>query len=258
MALTELVYTSAAQVERMLAEKSRKLMGFSRKARPNLPNVPPLYVFNVSNKEYKWREPGFEQYIVPACKDGEEYSTPCMIPGIVIEEVLIVDKTELNMYNAEEIAMAIFHAGPGMRPQGDLRKFGLFVSRTNPPSDEDVAHAQHLLMQTCEALVADGDRIHAEGQSKGLGGQMITDEHRWAAKQAKQEREWSKGIVPMKECPVCHRPVARSAAVHLPWSECGAVLDWDKAIAAGLKKEEDRPVPAHARKPKPQQQVAEA
>jgi len=243
---TELNYTSAAQVSNMISGRMRKLMGFSRKKRPNLPKVDPLFLFNVSSREYRWREPGFDWYRIPACAVGQDYGEPCEVPGLVIEEVLKVEETELNTYNGEEICLAIMHAGPGMRPDSDLRNFGVFVSRTNPPSHADVEEAHARMLKTCDELVSDGDRIHAEGQGKGLGGQMITDLHRWAAKEARQERNWSKGLVQMIECPACHRPVAKGSAVHLPWSECGAILDEAKAIKFGLIRPEAQ---------KPRQQV---
>jgi len=237
-----IIYQSAAVAERSLHAAMKMLHGFSRKARTAFPETASLYIFNVSNRTWKWREPGFEMYTVLPCEEGQEVSPPCKIPGIVTEEYLDGDKTELNHYNAGEIAAAIMGFGPGFRPDADLRQFGVFASRTNPPLNSEVAEAKRRLVETCESLLKEGDMIHSQGQAKGPGGQMLNELHAWAAKVLRQTRDWSKSSTMMVDCPFCSNPVAATAAVHFGVNGCGAVLNWDRAIASGLKKEEDRPV----------------
>jgi hypothetical protein len=250
--MAELNFRSRAQADQAIAQTMKKVLGFSRKRRPHLPATEPVYIYNVSDKEFVWKQPGFDRYVVPGCKRNQRVSEPCEISGIVIEEYLKVDETELNMYNGEEIALEICQAGAGKQPQYDLRNLGVFISKNNPPSEEEVHEATNRLNATCENLVREGDRINSEGQSKaqgGVGGQMISGDMVWAAKRSGQGTAWSKATIKQIDCPFCGNSVPENAAVHFGNTGCGAVLDWNRAIAAGLKKESDRPKEKQAKQP---------
>lgn len=242
-----IVYRSRAQTDAMVANSMRKVLGFSRKKRTNFSqnmlDAGAVYIFNVSDKVFKWHQAGFDYYTISACSPDREYSEPCKIPGLVEEEYLKVDSTELNTYEAPEIAMAIIGVGPGIRPENDLRQYGVFISRTNPPSKEEVEEAQNRLLGTCTALFREGNRIDREGQSRGqngVGGQMISGDMFWAAKVLGQNPNWSKSTQVMHECPACGGAVPAGAIVHFGANGCGAMVDmsaegWERAVQAGLK-----------------------
>jgi hypothetical protein len=242
---------SRAQLDRIVAGASKKLMGFSRDPKPNLPAMPPLYIFNVSDREVKWTQAGFLPYTVPACAPDKDYSEPVYfyeggekhegIPGIVPYEFLEIDRTKWAFHNAEEIAAEIMQIGAGHPPEQNLELRGLFRSWSNPPKPAEVQAAKKLFLGTLEGLVKEGNFIHAQGEKKGPDGQLIGSEHLWAAGLLGQTVEWSKGAKQMHDCPICSFPVPANAAVHYGPGGCGGVIDWDKAIAAGLKKESDRP-----------------
>lgn len=238
-ALGPMVFQSRAQAEQAVAQSARKLYGYSRKPRPNLPKTPDLYIFNVSTREFRWKQPGFDNYIIKACPKGEDCSEATVIAGIVTEEYLNDRQTELNHYNGEEIIQAILQFGPGMPPSGDLRRFGCFYSRFNPPLAEEIEEARKRMNHTCVNLVGEADEIFRMGESKGLDGRRIGTEHKWALAQSHQERDWSKTVVKMDICPGCQNSIPPGVVVHT----CGAVLDWSKAISLGIKKESDRPAP---------------
>lgn len=255
-----LKFMPRAQVERAIAAKSRKLNGFARKAMPTLPSLsrPAMYIFNLSDKEFKWHQAGFGFYVVPACKPNQEISEPCVIMETTPHEYLKIDASEFEFYDAGEMAMAIMNIGPGILPSADLRQYGVFVSEHNPPLPGEVAEARARLDGTWNRLLAEGDRIYAEGQTKGINGQMIEDDMKWAARKTgqTQNREWVKGVKKMVDCPYCQNPVSVEAIVHFGQNGCGGVLPfegsiekgWDRAIMAGLKKETDRPVEPPKRK----------
>lgn len=238
-ALGPLVFQSRAQAERAVATSARKLYGYARKQRPNLPATPDLYIFNVSTREFRWKQPGFENYVIKACPKGEECSEATVIAGIVTEEYLKDRETELNHYNGEEIIQAILQFGPGMPPAGDLRRFGCFYSRTNPPSKDEIQQARDRMNHTCVALVGEADEIYRMGESKGLDGRRIGTEHKWALAQSHQERDWSKTVVKMEICPGCQESIRPGVVVHT----CGAVISWPLAVKLGIKKVEDCPDP---------------
>jgi len=230
-------YESFAQAQNSVMSKVARLMGFKRKVAPNFPKTNPLYIFNISDQELRWREPGFPLYIVPPCPKGKNFSDPLVIPGIVSEEYLEDRSTEFNHYNAVEIAYAILKIGPGMKATLDERKRGYFMSYSNPPKESELKEAQALYNQYCDTLIAEADMVMAQGESKGMTGQMINESHRRALAYRKQQRDWGKGTVEMIDCPGCQQPAPKLAAIH----SCGAVLDWRKAVDLGLKTQDQVP-----------------
>jgi hypothetical protein len=233
-----LKYESYAQAANSVMGKVARLMGFKRKLAPNFPKTAPLYIFNISDQELAWREPGFARMVVPACEKGQDYSAPLEIPGILSEEYLQDQSTEFNHYNAVEIAYAILKIGPGMRATLDETKKGFFISDTNPPHSSRLNEARAKYNQYCDQLIDEADHIIAAGESKGPNGQMINESHKRALVYRKQTRDWARGTIEMVDCPGCQQHVPKFAKIH---AACGAVLDWKGAVELGLKKREDVP-----------------
>jgi len=230
-------YESYAQAQNSIMSKVARLMGFKRKIAPNFPKTAPLYIFNISDQELVWREPGFPRFVVPACEKGQPYSKPLVLPGIISEEYLDDASTEFNHYNAVEIAYAILKIGPGMKHTLDMTNKGYFMSETNPPPAPRLAEAQAKYNIFCDQLIKEADAIMAQGESKGPNGQMLNESHYRALAYRKQQRDWGRGTVEMVDCPGCQQPVPKGAKVH----SCGAVLDWKGAVDLGIKKKEDVP-----------------
>lgn len=223
-----------AQVDKMVDMGMRKKLGFARDPKPNLPTLPPLYIFNVSDKEVRWHQPGFDFYTVPACSSDAEYSDPCIISGLVQYEILEIDRTKWLIHNAEEVAQEILQIGAGKPPEQNLENFGLFRSWSNPPKPSEVAAAKKRFLGTLEAIVKDGNYIHSQGQKKGPDGLMIGSEHMWAANLLGQQTEWSKGARQMVPCPECQFDMPANASVHFGPGGCGAVIDAERAFASTL------------------------
>jgi len=230
-------YESYAQAQNSIMGKMARLMGFKRKVAPNFPKVAPLYVFNISEQELVWHEPGFPRYVVPACEKGQTFSEPLVLPGIISEEYLQDASTEFNHYNAIEIAAAILKFGPGMKATSDERNKGFFISETNPPHPSRLAECQAKYNLHCDQLIKEADQIMGQGESKGPNGQMLNESHYRALAYRRQTRNWGKSNVEMMDCPGCFQAVPKNAAMH----SCGAVLDWKKAVELGIKKRDDVP-----------------
>lgn len=232
-------YVSAAQAQMILSAKTRKLMGFSRRSIPDLEALRRVkfYMFNVGFQEHVWRQPGFPTIVIPKREENEEYSGPVAIMEMYPEEYLGTgDTTELNWYNGIEIVYSVLQTGPGMPTSLDLRKRGVFFSEHNPPLAEEVSEARDLLTGTCSKLVMEAQAAFAKNEVKD-----INEDNRAAAKFLGVSADWNKKHVPMIECPACAQPVASTAGVHYGPGGCGGVVNWDIAIATGLKKESDRP-----------------
>lgn len=253
-------HISHAMAERLLMAGMRKLQGFTRSACPlhKMPaTLPKYYIFNVSNQSYSTPMTAMHDMngsvppllTVPACPEGAEVSESLVISGMYAQEVLKIDTAEWNLYNGWEIANEVLQKGSGKHPDLNLELRGVFISETNPPSKEDIATAKARLSKTYQGLLSEADMIMAQGQSKGPQGNVISEDHRRAAKYLGQTREFAKPPQQMKECPSCGQSINAGVAIHIA---CGAILDvdkalkfrnitWDKAIELGLKNPEDRP-----------------
>ena len=141
------------------------------------------------------------------------------------QETLVIDSTRWDLYNGEEIAYEIIRKGPGKHPDLNLEKRGVFISRNCPPKPEEIALAHERWGQTCDELIADGDAIMAQGPTKGLEGNMISLDHKRAARYRGQVRDYNRPIQQMKSCPSCGDNVRDGIAIHVA---CGAILDEDK------------------------------
>jgi hypothetical protein len=231
------------QLEQMIGKEVRKKMGFSRDPRPiEIPGLPRLFIFNVSDVERRWHQGGFPWYVIPACGRDEECSGPVYeagqaepgIKGVVNYEFLEIDKTKWAQHLAEEIAMEILGIGAGKPPNGNLEDLGLFRSWHNPPLPAEVKAAKARFIGTLELIVKDGNYIYAQGEKKGTDGQMLSSEHRWAANLLGQQEPWARAARQMIACPECGFDMPANASIHFGNGGCGAVIDPQRAFDAGL------------------------
>lgn len=232
------------QLEQQIQKGLRKKMGFSRDPKPlEIPGVPPIYIFNVSDKVYNWTQPGFGFFTIPACGKDEDCSGPIYevghqdepgIKGVVNYEFLEIDKTKWAQHLGQEIAMEILGIGAGKTPEHNLENFGLFRSWSNPPKQSEIKAAKERFIATLEHIVKDGNAIYAQGEKRGPDGNMLSSEHKWAANLLGQQEPWSRTARQMIACPECQFDMPANASVHFGPGGCGAVIDPDRAFDAGL------------------------
>lgn len=247
---------TAAQAQARVSAALKKKQGFTRAIRPQLPEMKPLYIYSVSDNgifktmadgTYGWTQPGFPWFYVPPCAEDAEHSEPVFyyedgkkregIPGLMqFEHVKSIDiGSEWAIHKAEELGAEIMRMGPGKPPQDGLDNYGLFMSWHNPPLPAEVKAAQQKLTTTLERLMKEGNLIYAQGEKKGLDGQMLGNEHFWAAQLLGQQEPWARGARKMLPCPHCGSDMPANAAVHYGPGGCGGVIDWPRAIEASLK-----------------------
>jgi hypothetical protein len=256
------------QLEQQISKQIRKKMGFARDPRPiEIPGLQRLYIFNVSDKEYRWHQVGFPWYVVPACTKDGDHSAPIYelgkedtpgIAGIVNYEFLEIDKTKWAQHLGEEVAMEIMSIGAGKPPQTNLENYGLFRSWSNPPKPSEVAAAKARFVETLEAIVRDGNDIHAQGEKKGLDGQMFSSEHRWAARLLGQSEPWARNARQMVTCPGCGNDMPAVASLHSERAGgCGYVVDPQRAFDDGMIDERKfkQVMVARERKSKPEESI---
>ncbi len=216
--------TASAAMASVMAMNQR-----NRKPRPQLPEGQKAYVFNVSDQTWKIGMGGLGEYTVPACKDGEQYSEPLVIADYTFEEYATKagDGTmDWNVWTAKQISDQIVNENASSIHTGNLKKYGVFISGTPVPKDEEVKAAREQLFQTYMSLVEEGNRFSQDPN----GYKEITANHLRAAKYTKQETAWSKAVHDMVDCPVCQSPMRINTVKH----SCGAIIDKQKAFDAGL------------------------
>jgi hypothetical protein len=109
----------------------------------------------------------------------------------------------------------------GEKGNTDLRNWGVFYSKHNPPLAEEVAVAQRLLDNTLDTLIKIADGLHSDITKR----REITEVYRIAAKARHAERPWCAESKAMGRCAGCGRGVELDIAK----CSCGAVLNWELA-----------------------------
>jgi hypothetical protein len=221
----------AGQAGEAFTTNSRRMYGFTRKMVPSdFPVDPKIYIFSISEYGEKVNlGPGFPGFEVFACPEGSAYGPPCVISPFNFFEEAKVDVTEHTFTSGKQIADAILKVGPGMNAGMDKRRLGWFTSNTNPPTAEEVAHANELYTSECKRLFTEANRYASANQLN-----EINETHRRAARYLGQTVTWDKPQEKMIDCPGCKEKVRDGAAVHAtPY--CGYVFNWFTAIDNGLR-----------------------
>ncbi len=222
---------SAQQATEVITTNSKRMYGFTRKMIPHdFPTEPKLYIYSVSEYgEIVNLGPGFPLFEVKACPEGEKYGEPCVIFPFNFFEEAKVDVTEHTFTSGKQIVDAILKVGPGMAAAQDKRRLGWFVSDTNPPTAEEVEHANSLYLAECKKLFEDASRYFRSNQLN-----EINEMHRRAARVMGQKVDWDKPQERMVDCPGCKEKVREGSIIHAaPY--CGYVFDWFRAIDNGIR-----------------------
>jgi hypothetical protein len=221
----------ANQAVERITTNSKRMYGFTRKMVPNdFPTEPKLYIYSISEYgEQVNLGPGFQVYEVKPCPEGAAYGEPCIVLPFNFFEEAKVDVTEHTFTSGKQIVDAILKIGPGMNASMDKRRLGWFVSDSNPPAADEVAHANQLYTTECKRLFTEANRYASANQLN-----EINETHRRAARFLGQTVTWDKPQEKMVDCPGCKEKVREGAAVHAtPY--CGYVFNWTTAIDNGLR-----------------------
>ncbi len=226
-----------------------------------------VHIFNVSEVEVRIERPwvsfnpaGMARVIiVPPCLPGERVSKPYKIADVVQTPLrndgtktvtLIGNKGEFlaqDAINPEDPTgnwktMRERGIGQSFNEGVNLYHWGLFWTRNEVPTDEEVGTARRRLVANYNRLVNEAKMLWAGGEQKRL---EIGETHRRAASHFKLEFPWNTLYTEQKQCPQCGTTASPSAAVCAN-KECPVVFDWDQAVALGLRTHEQ----AEAAKPK--------
>lgn len=171
-------------------------------------------------------------FIIPACEKGKPFGGPLIIPSIVIDTYMIENEIKTHSVTGEFMCEDIVHPliGKNWSVGQNLDDLGVFWTKNKIPSHDELQAAQKRLELTFREQLAEATGLEAIGDLRS-----ITPLMRHAADYFEEDRPWNKIYRKTAECPGCSQPTKPGTAVHT----CGAVLDWHKAIALGMKTKAD-------------------
>lgn len=188
-----------------------------------------VYIYSVNPQMFIRYQGGMGTFVIRGRAEGERYSEPCVIPGISTETNPVdAGKMTLREYDGLMVARDILGTGAFRDPSDDLTKRGVFLSRTNPPSESEIEAAQEIMDSLDADTVADGNRKYEVngGIDAKTGLSNIGAHHIAAAKRLGVTPPWTRKAVRLEECPACGESVKPGAAM---CNHCDAVLDEEKA-----------------------------
>lgn len=216
-----------------------------------------IYIFNTgAMKHVVDRPPMFLKVNIPACNKGERYRIAFKLPNICHQtwpdpdtgtprvhseygERVAMDMINPNNLGVDQDAeidpSTVFSAG------NDLSVFGVFWSRNETPTEEELQKAEARRDKYYRRLIT------TAREKARLGKHVdITDIEHMAAEHFRLNESWHTVVEAPIDCPNCGEQIKAGVAYHKNSMDLICVLDWDRAIAAGAKKESDRPKPKNA------------
>lgn len=187
-----------------------------------------VYIYNVGPQMWIRYQGGLGTFVIRGCEPGKRYSDPVVIDGIKTEtQAVDAGVMTLNQYDGIAVAMDILGKGAFREPSDDLTRYGVFISRSNPPAEDDLIAAEQAFADHDFLLIGEANRLFEvnAGIDAKTGLSNIQKHHYDAAKRQGQNPPWS----PMSrrnnsviECPACGENVKPSAA---RCNHCLAMLD---------------------------------
>ncbi|MDE2107040.1 MAG: hypothetical protein KGL39_58070 [Patescibacteria group bacterium] len=229
----------------------------SRKRSPGITDdvknaLPPVFIFNIFNREHRVHLGTYGEFFIPACPDGQPFAGPVSydtrgqgreakhcdyIPGFLpcdYDQGSENGQLGLMWERGDVVAKDVVGIGSGNPGLGlyttNREWWGVFISETatveDPkPSAAELAEARKKLLANMDVWFKDGLRLAQDGKFSQIGAN-----HRIAAKFLNQRVEWAADVVPMENCPVCQEPIKPGTIKH----PCGAILDAAKALKHGV------------------------
>jgi hypothetical protein len=202
-----------------------------------------LYVFNVGPDSFV-RAVGTGTYYVPGRKKDERVSEPLKIDAVVYTTAQGETGMRWEPSEGWDVARDILQIGK----MGDHTKFGLFISESAVPSDEEIETATaarveylgRIVQDADEAYQVNGGTVTVTAFGNSVTRSNITQLSRAALKELGWSRPWSIKNVQMESCWNCGRSVMPTSAKCFH-EGCGAPLKNEDAKARFMAQDEDEP-----------------
>lgn len=199
-----------------------------------------VYIFNVGPWQHRRELGSAGTFVIPACKEGQDYSDAVIVNGVV-EEPYPINEVECKTLMTEGHALAgqILGEGPFIPKSTSFRPYGVFISATPKPSKEELAAARGELQQKYVELVAAASDAHANGHKEAQ--EVIRPEWHFVAARALKKSEAECPWLGNTQAPAARTECAGCGTIYkigiMKCGTCGMILDkakYDKAVKDGL------------------------
>ena len=189
-----------------------------------------VYIFNLGTLRHTVEKGSAGTFTILECEPGEPYSKPLVLPSVVRDSYFVEQEMKTHSvsgeFMAQDIVNPITAGGKTWWSFGaDLTALGVFYTRNEVPTDQDITAARGKMEGTFRKLQNMAASIEAAGRIDD-----ITPLMRIAASYFGEDRPWNKIYKKMQECPGCGEP-AKPGIIRHP---CGYVFDPDRALVAGM------------------------
>lgn len=233
-----------------------RLIDFNADANATRPPDYYLYVFNIAPRSFQVRRPpSFPLVTLAKCAVGKPYELVARVPSTVNEKWIDADSGEprykgitgerfatdlLNPANLGiDIWQEITDENESWIDHGtdDLTRRGVFWTRNQVPSEEELAQAKSRMERHYRTLIAQAEDLsHDPKRIKEIG-----REHHAAADYFGLKATWHVIAEAPSFCPNCGEPIKAGLPYHRNSFGDKCVLDWKRTVAAGAAKKEDVP-----------------
>jgi hypothetical protein len=215
-----------------------------------------IYVYNTVDREYHVaRPPFFPDIRIDRCPKNEKYALVMKIPNIMNVRDRNVDTGEpiINPQYGERFAMDVINPqniGIDMWAQpsdsqkwvdggsDDLSLRGVFWTKNNPPTDEELRKCKTRLEAFYRARIERANRIASDPR---IPREEITPEDHAACDYFQISPGWHNLMQMPVSCENCGEQIKEGVPFHVHPVLGICVRDWKGAVNAGVKKREDVP-----------------
>lgn len=234
------------------------LTDFTQDANISRPPDYHIHVYNIAPRKFEIRRPpNFPCIVFRACPKDMDYIKVGIFPNIVNEKWVDADTGEtrtrgiigerfvMDLLNPTNLGVDMWHAVTDENMSwidggtDDMTRRGLFFSTDDPPKEEHLATTKRLMQEHYRKLIQQADEAFMSNdrdQRRSIG-----PEHHMAAEYFHAKSQWHVIAELPSICPNCGEATAPGIAYHRNSMGLVCVIDWRKAVNAGIVKADEVP-----------------
>ena len=224
---------------------------------PNFNRPPDYYIniFNISPLEFTRHRPvDFPTIKILGCPKGQPYVLSVRVANVINYKWVSADTGQpsfssirgerwatdlINPANLGEDIWAETVNGDMDQFHGagdDLSRRGVFWSRNDVPTADELRKCRSKMERHYRSVVESAEKLARKGHGDEIG-----DEAHVAADYLGVSAPWHVISEVSQSCPNCGDPIKSGVAFH-PSALGPCIIDWERTVAAGVKKREDVPI----------------
>jgi len=209
-----------------------------------------IYIYTTSDRDFTVSQPPlFPRLLVRAKKPQERYALVVKIPSPFqqIDREGAIGDLIVRGHKAEQVAASLVNPNnptlnqdaviPAQLVHGfgvDLTSQGVFWSKNNPPTEEEVAKAEKRRENYYRGLLERARTLEISNPRELEF--LINQDYHMAAEYFGEEYSWHRKMTRSVECPLCGEPIKPGIAAHKNSLGGVCVLDAERAEKMGLPK----------------------